>query len=75
MDRTLEVAEDLVKDGLVTVDEARQFTKLGRTRLYELMSSGELPFVKIGVSRRIPRRALVALAVTHLVLSRDGKAV
>ena len=32
------------------------------SRLYELMGGGELPFVKLGRSRRIPRRAIVELA-------------
>ena len=52
----------LVEDGLVTVSEAAAFLRLSRSNLYLLMERGELPFVKIGRSRRIPRRALVQLA-------------
>jgi excisionase family DNA binding protein len=67
MDRELDVAEGLVEGGLLTIDEARQFARLGRTTLYELMGSGELQSLKIGSSRRIPRKALVALAARRLV--------
>ena len=52
----------LVEDGLVKVPEAAAFLRLSRSNLYAMMERGELPFVKIGRSRRIPRRALVQLA-------------
>jgi len=64
--------EDLVTDGLLTIDQAETFTGLGRTKLYKLMSSGELASVKIGVCRRIPRKALVALAARSVV-TRSGE--
>jgi excisionase family DNA binding protein len=38
---------------LVSVDVAAEMLSLGRTRIYELMSAGELPFVKVGASRRL----------------------
>ena len=56
----------LVEDGLVTVAEAAAFLRLSRSNLYTLMERGELPFVKLGRSRRIPRRALVELAARGL---------
>jgi len=65
-------SEDLVRDGLLTIDQAESFTGLGKTKLYRLMSSGELAFAKIGVSRRIPRKALVALAARSVV-TRSGE--
>jgi excisionase family DNA binding protein len=58
--------EDLLKDGLTTVAEAAKFLSLGRSTLYELMDNGELRYVKIGSSRRIPKRALMELAKTNL---------
>ena len=56
----------LVEDGLVTVPEAAGFLRLSRSKVYALMEQGELAFVKLGRSRRIPRRALVALAARGL---------
>ncbi len=56
----------LVADGLMTVREAAQFLRLSRSSVYALMDHGELAFVKLGRSRRIPRRALVELAASGL---------
>ncbi len=56
----------LVADGLMTVKEAAEFLRLSPSRLYVLMVGGELAFVKLGRSRRIPRRALVELAARGL---------
>ncbi len=64
---TVEERLHLVSDGMLTVMEAAEFVGLGRTSLYALMERGELPYVKFGSARRIPRRALVALAARHLV--------
>ncbi len=58
--------EELVADGLFTVAEAASFLRLSRSNLYVLMERGELAFVKLGRSRRIPRRALVELAAGGL---------
>jgi excisionase family DNA binding protein len=57
---------DLVADGLVTVQEAAVFLSISRSKLYELMDTGRLTFVKLGRSRRIPRRALINLAASSL---------
>ena len=53
-------------DGLDRVEEAGRFLEISRSRTYELMDAGELPFVKIGRSRRIPHRALVEFAARSL---------
>ena len=58
--------ELLVSDGLMTVREAAEFLRLSRSSVYALMGHGELAFVKLGRSRRIPRRALVELAASGL---------
>jgi excisionase family DNA binding protein len=59
-------AATLVEDGLVKVSEATAFLRLSRSTLYTMMDRGELAFVKLGRSRRIPRRALVELAAREL---------
>jgi len=43
---------------LMTVADAAQRLRLGRSRIYTLIMSGELESVKIGRSRRITREAL-----------------
>jgi excisionase family DNA binding protein len=58
---------ELVADGLVTIPEAEVLLRLGRTSIYRLMASGDLTFVKIGRSRRVPRRAVIELARRSLV--------
>ncbi|HET7559933.1 MAG TPA: helix-turn-helix domain-containing protein [Limnochordia bacterium] len=58
--------EELVADGLVDVGDAESFTGLKKSKLYQLMESGELPFVTLGRRRLIPRRALVQLAADNL---------
>lgn len=43
---------------LLTVTEAAEILKLGRTLVYELVLRGELKSIKIGRARRIPVSAL-----------------
>ncbi len=58
--------DELVRDGLMTVAEAVAFLRLSRSTVYALMDTGELAYVRIGRARRIPKRAVVALAAAHL---------
>ena len=64
---TASADRDLIADGLLTVQEALDFTKLGRTDLYARMNRGELRSVKIGRRRLIPRRTLIDLLSCNLV--------
>ena len=57
---------ELVADGLLTVREVADFLRISRSRLYELMDRGELIYLKLGRSRRIPRRAVIELAAREL---------
>ncbi len=54
------MTEPLVADDqlLVTPEEAARRLSVGRTTLYELLSSGALPSVQIGRCRRVPVSAL-----------------
>ena len=58
--------EALCGDGLLTVRKAAEFLSISRSTLYGLMDNGELQFVKLGRSRRVPRRAVVELAAREL---------
>jgi excisionase family DNA binding protein len=44
---------------LYTPAEVAQRTKLGKTKVYELLATGELESLRIGTRRRIPHNALV----------------
>lgn len=44
----------------LTVAEAARRVGIGRTKMYEYVSSGQIPSVKIGSLRRIPAEALTA---------------
>lgn len=57
---------NLVAGGLVEVMEAAAWLSVSRSTVYSLMESGELPYVKIGASRRVPKQALIELSARHL---------
>lgn len=57
------IADELVDEGAVGIEEAKRFTGLGRTVLYRLMGDGRLPFTKVGARRLIPRRSLKQILV------------
>lgn len=67
MQQAAQEHERLMADGLATVGDAAEFLRASRSHVYNLMESGELCYVKIGKSRRIPRRALIELAGRNLV--------
>ena len=43
---------------LLTIKEVQDVTRLGRTKVYELMRDGQLPVVRIGRAIRVRREAL-----------------
>lgn len=59
-------AQQLVADGLLTVEQAGRLLSCSRSYLYARMDSGELPFVRLGRARRIPRRAVLEFAASRL---------
>ena len=44
---------------LLTPEEAADALSIGRSKLYELISDGRLPSVRIDASRRVPTSALL----------------
>jgi excisionase family DNA binding protein len=57
---------EIVQGGFVTVEEAKDYLRVCRAKVYALMEAGELPYAKVGKSRRIPRAALHAYAAACL---------
>jgi len=47
-----------METAFLTVAEAAAVIKVGRSKTYQMVRSGELPSVKIGRSRRVPARKL-----------------
>lgn len=56
---------------LLRVDEAAEALALSRTKVYELMASGELESVNFGRCRRIPMDALRSLIASVGVAPQD----
>jgi len=44
---------------LLKAPEVAQLLGLGRSKVYEMIASGELPVVRIGSAVRVPREGLV----------------
>lgn len=64
--------EELVTDGLMTVEEAAKFLSVCEGTLYKLMDNGQLAYVRpTPKARRLPRKAVVAYAAARLVPARD----
>ncbi len=53
----------------LTVAEAARRIGIGRTKMYEYVSSGQIPSVKIGSLRRIPAEAVSEFLARQLVAS------
>ena len=58
--------EAMVAEGLERCVEAARFLGISRTKIYQLMRDGLLPYVQLGKSRRIPIAAVRAYAATNL---------
>ena len=57
----------MVQDGMVTLQEAQDFLRISRQTLWRLTKAGQLPYVRIGRTRRIPKQALVEFAAGRLI--------
>tara|TARA_B100000686_G_scaffold298695_1_gene331918 strand:+ start:87 stop:320 length:234 start_codon:yes stop_codon:yes gene_type:complete len=49
---------EIRKARLLKVDEVAEIIGLGRTKVYDLVATGQMPSVKIDSARRIPLTAL-----------------
>ncbi len=66
MDTPIEISRDRSKDRLVyTVAEAGELLGISRAFAYELVARGELPVIRLGRRRLVPKIALVALVETE----------
>ena len=61
--------QQLVEPICVRVNDAARMIGIGRTKLYELISSGELETIKIGKSTRITTASLQRLVARHRALN------
>ena len=60
--------EQIVQEGLVTIETAMDFLDISRASLYRLINDGTLPTVKLIGARRIPRRSLIDLAASRVTV-------
>jgi excisionase family DNA binding protein len=60
--------ELMVQEGLITIEAAMDFLGISRASLYRLIKDGILPTVKLIGARRIPRRALIDLAASRVMV-------
>jgi excisionase family DNA binding protein len=66
---------EILIDGLEKVSSAASYLGVSRSFIYKLIANGDLPSVKIGLSRRVPIRAVRELAQTNLVPNDFDKSI
>jgi excisionase family DNA binding protein len=73
MSAVTQVREDVALDdrGLRPVQAVSEFLSLSRSKVYQLMETGKLPYVKIGKSRRV-RWCDVLKLVDENTITRDA---
>lgn len=57
---------------LLTVEEAAERLRIGRTKMYGLISTGEVESVTIGTLRRVPPECLTAFVAELLQRTRSA---
>ena len=57
----------LVSDGVMDVRAAASLLGISRSKVYEIMRDGGLPFIILSRRRLIPKRAVIDLLVKHLI--------
>lgn len=56
-----------MKTQLVRVAEVAELLTLSRSKVYQLMETGDLPYVRFGKSRRVPLEAVDRLILRNTV--------
>lgn len=68
MPRTTNDANDRSDSGLQPVNKVARFLSLSRSKVYSLMEAGELPYVKLGKSRRVRWEDVLKLVARNMVV-------
>jgi excisionase family DNA binding protein len=55
---TAATCDDVLDGGLVKISEAAEMLRLSRSKVYQLMDAGQIPYLKMGKNRRIARQSL-----------------
>jgi excisionase family DNA binding protein len=63
--------QNMTENGLRPVQEVARFLAISRSKVYQLMESGSLPYVKLGKSRRVRWPDVIKLVEQHTI-SRDA---
>ena len=58
---------------LLRVEEVARALAIGRSKVYELVASGDLPSITIGSARRVPTEALQKWIAEHMGVGAAGK--
>jgi excisionase family DNA binding protein len=59
--------EQLLEGGFDRAADVSKYLNVSIAQVYLMMAKGELPFTKIGRCRRVPHKAVVALAARNMV--------
>jgi excisionase family DNA binding protein len=66
---TLEPVAGALRPLCVTIEEAAGLLSIGRTRVYQLITSGEIEMIKIGKSSRVTTESLSSFLARAAVRS------
>jgi hypothetical protein len=62
---------DLLADGCFTVADAAKFSTVCRSNLYKAMDAGEVPYIRRGNRRMIPKVGLIRWMVDGLIAPQE----
>jgi excisionase family DNA binding protein len=66
--REYELKRQMVVKGLMRPKEVAQFLGKSQSTIYEMITTGELPYVLVRGTRRIPRKVVEDYAIENLVI-------